>query len=70
MFGNKDNKLGRLLKIGHILQEAEDGLTQAELARKVGTSRSTLNKDLAIIQEKTGALVAEDDDGRLRWFER
>ncbi|HRQ42400.1 MAG TPA: HTH domain-containing protein [Chloroflexota bacterium] len=70
MFGNKDNKLGRLLKIGRILQESEDGLTQAELAREVGTSRSTLNKDLAIIQEKTGALVAEDDDGRLRWFER
>jgi predicted DNA-binding transcriptional regulator YafY len=70
VFGNKDSKLGRLLRIGRILQEAEDGLTQAELAREAGTTRSTLNKDLAIIQEKTGALVAEDDDGRLHWFER
>ena len=69
MFGKKESKLARLFKIGRVLQEAEDGITQAELARKVGVSRATIHKDLAIIQEKTGILPAEDDDGRLYWWE-
>jgi predicted DNA-binding transcriptional regulator YafY len=69
MFGNKDKKMNRLLRIGQILKRSDEGLTQAELARKANTTRSTLNKDLTIIQEKTGILVSEDDDGRLYWFE-
>ncbi len=69
MFGKKENKLGRLFKIARILKEAKEGISQADLAREAGTTRSTLFKDLAIIQEKTGALVSEDDDGRLHWFE-
>jgi predicted DNA-binding transcriptional regulator YafY len=69
MFGNKDRKMNRLLRIGQILKRSDEGLTQAELARKANTTRSTLNKDLTIIQEKTGILVSEDDDGRLYWFE-
>lgn len=69
MFGNKENKLGRLFKIVQVLKESDEGISQADLAREAGTSRSTLFKDLAILQEKTGALVAEDDDGRLSWFE-
>jgi predicted DNA-binding transcriptional regulator YafY len=69
MFGNKDRKMNRLLRIGQILKRSDEGITQAELARKANTTRSTLNKDLTIIQEKTGILVSEDDDGRLYWFE-
>jgi predicted DNA-binding transcriptional regulator YafY len=69
MFGNKDKKMNRLLRIGQILKRSDEGLTQAELARKANTTRSTLNKDLAVIQKKTGVLVSEDEDGRLYWFE-
>jgi hypothetical protein len=69
VFGKKESKLARLFKIGQILQEAEDGVTQADLARRVGVSRATIHKDLSIIQEKTGILPVEDDDGRLYWWE-
>lgn len=69
MFGEKESKLARLFKIGQVLQGAEDGVTQAELARQVGVTRATIHKDLSIIQEKTGILPAEDDDGRLYWWE-
>lgn len=70
MFGNKTKKIDRLLRIGRILQQAGDGLTQAELARKANVNRSTINKDLAVLQEKTGILVWEDEDGRLHWFQK
>lgn len=69
MFGNKKEKMSRLAKIGRILKSAKGGMTQAELARRLGVSRSTVHKDLSIIQEKTGILPAEDDEGKLHWFE-
>jgi len=70
VFGNKNRKRTRLWLIGKLLrQSAQDGITQAELARRVGVSRSTINKDLSIIQERTGILPAEDEDGRLYWCE-
>ena len=68
VFGNKHNKIDRLHNISRIVKESSDnGISQAELARRAGVSRSTINKDLAVIQEKTGALLAEDDNGRLFW---
>ncbi len=67
MFGNKNDKLERLDAISAVLRSARSGLTQAELARLVGVNRSTINKDLAIIQERIGVLLAEDDAGRLFW---
>ena len=69
MFGNKQKKLSRLFKIARIVKETEDGVTQAELARRLEVSRGTVNKDLSIIQKQTGILLSEDDDGRLYWFE-
>ncbi|MCP5099014.1 MAG: HTH domain-containing protein [Chloroflexi bacterium] len=69
MFGNKKNKKSRLFNIGRILKVSEDGITQSELARRVGVSRSTINKDLSIIQKEAGILPAEDDNGRLYWNE-
>ena len=69
MFGKKDEKEARLWKIGEILKSAKDGVTQAELARQAGVTRATIHKDLSVIQEKTGILPAEDDDGRLYWWE-
>jgi predicted DNA-binding transcriptional regulator YafY len=67
MFGDKHNKVDRLQTIGVLLRSARGGLTQAELARLIGVNRSTINKDLAIIQDRTGTLLAEDDQGRLFW---
>ncbi len=69
MFGNKRKKAQRLETIGALLGST-DGLTQAQLARKLGVSRGTINKDLAILQERTGILVSEDDRGILRLFRR
>jgi len=69
VFGNKQNKVSRLFRIGRILQDSEGGITQAELARQVGVSRSTIYKDLPIIQKEAGILPAEDDNGRLFWTE-
>lgn len=67
MFGNKRKKARRLETIGELLG-GSDGLTQAQLARMLGVSRGTINKDLAILQERTGILVSEDDRGILRLF--
>lgn len=64
MFGKKDDKIERLLQIGRIIRD-ERGITQADLARRLKVSRSTINKDLSIIQERTGILLAEDENGRL-----
>lgn len=69
MFGNKESKLKRLWQILNVL-EASDGVKQAELARKVGTSPANIHKDLSIIEEKTGSLLSEDDDGRLYIFKK
>ena len=68
MFGEKAGKIERLLKIGRIVRE-EKGITQADLARRLKVSRGTINKDLAILQDKTGILLAEDDRGRLYWLD-
>lgn len=67
MFGDKGKKQGRLAKISALVRAARGGLTQAELARMVGVNRSTINKDLSIIQAQTGALLSEDDNGRIFW---
>lgn len=68
MFGKKDSKIERLLRIGHIVRE-ERNVTQADLARRLKVTRGTINKDLSIIQERTGILLAEDEQGHLHWFE-
>lgn len=68
MFGNKRKKVRRLESIGELLDRHPNGLTQAELARKLGVSRGTINKDLAVLQERTGILVCEDERGILQRF--
>ena len=69
MFGNKRKKEERLQSIGALLKQESSGITQSELARRLGVSRSTVLKDLAILQEKAGILAAEDEHGRLYWFD-
>lgn len=69
MFGNKHKKQVRLQRLGALLKKERNGITQAELARRLGVSRATVLKDLAILQEQAGLLAAEDEDGRLYWFQ-
>lgn len=68
MFGNKDEKRNRLQQMAALVQKA-GGISQADLARKLGVARGTVNKDLAIVQDETGALFWEDEDGRLYPFD-
>jgi DeoR/GlpR family transcriptional regulator of sugar metabolism len=64
VFGNKQNKGSRLEEIGQLVKGSAS-ITQADLSRELGVSRGTINKDLSVIQEKTGVRLAEDDNGRL-----
>ena len=68
MFGKKNDKIARLLQIGRLVRE-EEGLTQADLARRLKVTRGTINKDLSIIQERAGILLTEDEQGHLHWLE-
>jgi DeoR/GlpR family transcriptional regulator of sugar metabolism len=70
VFGNKGKKIQRLFEIGRRVRQAEDGLSQADLARDLDVSRGTIHKDLGVIEDKTGIMLAEDSDGRLHWFGR
>ncbi|MCA9943103.1 MAG: helix-turn-helix transcriptional regulator [Ardenticatenaceae bacterium] len=69
MFGNKNKKQDRLFSIGRLVHRAEEGISQAELARQLGVSRSTLTKDMGIVERETGVRFWEDDNGRLHWSE-
>lgn len=66
MFGRKDKKQERLDLIQEIVQTDVSGVTQAELARRCGSTRSTIHKDLAEL-EKRGVILAEDETGKLHW---
>lgn len=69
MFGNKDAKQSRLERLAATVREASAGISQAELARTTGVTRSTITKDMGVIEEATGELFYEED-GRLFWFSR
>lgn len=70
MFGNKQQKQSRLARIEEIVRSSTDGVSQADLARRLQVSRGTICKDLGIIEEQTGAMLSEDESGKLRWFGR
>ena len=44
------NKAGRLLRIEQLLLAHPDGLTQAQLARRLGVHRSTISRDLTAVR--------------------
>ncbi|MGC9395875.1 MAG: helix-turn-helix transcriptional regulator, partial [Anaerolineae bacterium] len=57
------NKSERLLQIEALLLAHPEGLSQAELARRVRVNRSTINRDLPDLTKRFA--VYETDDGRL-----
>jgi len=49
MFGNKQEKIHRLHRIVQQLQAHPDGLSQTELARRLGVPSSTVARDLPLL---------------------
>lgn len=66
MFGNKSERRKRLQMIATLVAQCSGGITQAELARRLGVARATICKDLVALED-VGLLLAEDEDGRLLW---
>jgi len=64
MFGNKDEKRNRLNRMAQVIAHSPQGITQAALARVLGVGRSTVNKDLQVL-EKQGVRLSQDRRGRL-----
>lgn len=67
MFGSKQGKQQRLDQYEALL--AETPLTAAELAYRPGVPRSTVIRDLPLLEER-GLLLSEDEEGRLHMFRR
>ena len=68
MFGNKKNKKSRLQQLAQLVKQSP-GISQAELARRLGVSRGTVNKDLGIVEKETGQRFWEDEDDTLHPFD-
>lgn len=68
MFGDKEGKRRRLKQLVALVQQAAGGLTQADLAHRLGVTRGTVNKDLVVL-ERRGVRPAEDARGRICWPE-
>jgi biotin operon repressor len=64
MFGNKNAKRNRLEQMVVLVAKSTGGITQAALARALGVTRSTVNKDLQVL-EKRGVRLSQDRRGRL-----
>ncbi len=57
-----ENKSARLIQIENLLLAHPEGLTQAEVARKLQVDRSTIHRDLADLPGH----IYQEDDGRLK----
>lgn len=64
LFGSKEGKRERLDAIKKELEQSAQGLTQSELARRMGVHPSTIEDDLRKLEDK-GVLIQEDGRGRL-----
>ncbi len=69
MFGKKKDKQTRLQKMTTLIEETPGGVSQADLARELGVPRSTVLKDLPLLED-AGVMLAEDTRGRLTLFGR
>lgn len=67
MFGSKSGKRERLQQYEELLRDEE--LTAAQIAERLGVPRSTVMRDLPLLDEQ-GVLIQEDDRGKLRLFNR
>ncbi|MBX0330203.1 helix-turn-helix domain-containing protein [Oscillochloris sp. ZM17-4] len=63
MFGSKQGKQERLGQYAELL--GDEGLSQAEVARRLGVPRSTVMRDLVDLEEQ-GVQIEEDEEGKVR----
>lgn len=68
MFGSKQEKRDRLQRIVEVLRQHPQGLSQAELARSLNVPRSTIMRDLPLLEE-CGIFLQEDGD-KISIFDR
>ena len=61
MFGSKQQKQDRLQRIVEVLRQYPQGLSQAELARSLNVPRSTVMRDLPLLEDR-GILLQEAGD--------
>ncbi|MDZ4719411.1 MAG: HTH domain-containing protein [Roseiflexaceae bacterium] len=69
MFGSKEAKVERLERIIELLENHKE-LSPAQLADRLGVPRSTVLRDLPVLEER-GIILQEDDDGKVslsRWW--
>ncbi len=66
MFGSKQDKIDRLAQIVEILQRSPLGVSQAELASLLGVPRSTITRDLPILEER--GFLLQEDEGKVSIF--
>lgn len=57
------NKADRLLRIERLLLHHPEGLSQSEVARRLGVHRSTISRDMADLTQRFA--VYDTDDGKL-----
>ncbi len=67
MFGSKQGKVERLDQEVELLEE--EALLPAQIAERLGVPRSTVIRDLPILEER-GVLLQEDEAGKLSIFGR
>lgn len=66
MFGSKQDKHERLAQIAEVLRHYPDGLSQAEIAAHLGVPRSTIARDLPVLEER--GIFLQEDNGKLSLF--
>lgn len=67
MFGSKQGKQERLAKIVEVLRQYPDGLSQAALAQHLHVPRSTIARDLPLLEER--GVFLQEHDGKLSLFQ-
>ena len=68
MFGSKEGKVERLEEEMELLQQ--EALSPAQLADRLGVPRSTVLRDLPMLEER-GFLLQEDETGKIsisKWW--
>lgn len=69
MFGTKQGKEERLERMVELIAQHPGGLSQSEIARRLRVERSTVYRDLAVLEAR-GVLLAEDQQGHVSFFRR
>jgi DNA-binding IclR family transcriptional regulator len=67
MFGSKQGKEARLEQEVALLEQ--EALSPAQIAERLNVPRSTVTRDLPVLEDR-GVLLQETDDGKLSIFRK